>query len=57
MVDLEEHFLPAGITLIEDGETWGQGSTFLVILVPSNCFSSATISVSYGIVQGGLVFP
>ena len=36
MVDLEALCLPAATTLDGCGATWGWGSTFLVILVPSS---------------------
>ena len=55
MVELEAHCLP--VTTTSDGgeATWGWGSSFVVILVPSNCFSSATVWVSYGVNLGGIV--
>ena len=43
MVDLAQHFLPEATILSESGETLGWGSLFLVFLVPSDCFSSATV--------------
>ena len=53
MLDLEAHCLPVATTLDGDGATLEWGSPFLVILVPSNCFSSATLSASYGVNLGG----
>ena len=57
MVDIEEHFLPGSTILSVGGVTLGSGSPFLVILVPFNCFSSATVLALYGIDLGGLAFP
>ena len=54
MVGLEAHCLPVATTSDEGGVMWECGSPFLVTLVPSNCFSSATVSVSYGVNLGGL---
>ena len=48
MVDPESHFFLKDTTLDENGVIWGWESPFLVILVPSNCFSSASVSASYG---------
>ena len=56
MVDLEEHCFPPATTLGEGGATWERVSPFSVTLVPSSCFSSATVWASYEVAPGGLVF-
>ena len=45
IVDLD--CLPAATILDGDGATWVCGSPFLVVRVPSNCFSSAIVLASY----------
>ena len=56
MVDLEEHCFPPATILGEGGATWEWVSPFPVTLVPSSCFSSATVWASYEVAPGGLVF-
>ena len=56
MVDLEAHYFPPATTLGGGGAIWEWVSPFLVILVPSSCFSSATVWVSYEVDLGGLAF-
>ena len=46
MTGLEVCFLPEATILSEGGVTMVWESPFLVILVPSSCFSNATVSVS-----------
>ena len=53
MVDLVAHCLPPPTISDVGGATWEWGSPFLVILVPSSCFSDATVSDSYGVDLGG----
>ena len=55
MVHLGEHCFPPTIILGEGEATWERVSPFPVTLVPSSCFSSATVWVSYGVAPGGLV--
>ena len=50
MVDLVEHCFPPA-TILSEG-----GITFLVILGPSSCFSSATVWASYVVTLDGLAF-
>ena len=54
VVDIEAHCLPVVTTLDGAGATWEWGPPSLVILVHSNCFSSATLWASYGANLGGL---
>ena len=56
MVDLEAHCFPPATTLDVGGGTWELVSPFPVILVPSSCFSSATVWVSCEVALSGLVF-
>ena len=56
MVDLVAHSFPPATTLDGGGGTWGPGSPFPVILGPSSCFSSATVSVSCVVTLSGLAF-
>ena len=56
MFGLEAHCFPPATTLGGGGAIWERVSPFLVILVPSNCSSSATAWVSYEVDLGGLSF-
>ena len=48
LVNLEECFLHVRTSVSDNGVTWGWGSPSLVFLVPSNCFSGATVLLSCG---------
>ena len=56
VVDLQEHCFPPATTLSGSGAIWELVSHFLVTLVLSSCFSSATVWVSCEVDLGGLVF-
>ena len=56
MVDLEAHCFTPATALNGGGATWERVSPFLVILVPSSCSSSATVSDSYEVDLDGLAF-
>ena len=56
MAGLKVRFLGKATTSDEGGVTLGWGSPSLEILVPSSCFSSATLQVSCGASLSGLAF-